>query len=299
MLVELKARFDEANNIRWAKKMKSAGVKIIYSVNALKVHAKLALVKRKHETHSYLGLLATGNLNEGTARFYTDHILLTAHPAMLKETEQLFGFLSKKKKPEKIDAINFEHLLVAQFNLQSRFSGLIDREISNAKNGLPAGITIKLNNLEEEVLINKLYEASNAGVTVNLIVRSICRLVPGVPGQSANICIKRIVDRYLEHGRVFIFHNNGRPEIFMGSADWMNRNIYRRIEVCFPVYHEDLKKQLTDILALQWEDSVQAVWIDDQLRNVPVTTLPGGVRSQEAIYHYLTGTVENLKKTVS
>ncbi|MGV3602564.1 MAG: polyphosphate kinase 1 [Dyadobacter fermentans] len=298
VLVELKARFDEANNIRWAKKMKSAGVKIIHSVNALKVHAKLALVKRRHETHSYLGLLATGNLNEGTARFYTDHILLTAHPAMLKETEQLFGFLSKKKKPEKIDVMHFEHLLVAQFNLQNRFIALIDREITNARNGLPAGITIKLNNLEEEVLINKLYEASNAGITINLIVRSICRLVPGVPGQSENIRIKRIVDRYLEHGRVFVFHNNGQPEVFMGSADWMNRNIYRRIEVCFPIYHEDLKKQLTDMLALQWADTVQAVWIDENLQNVAVTTLPGGVRSQEAIYHYLTGPVKNFKNTL-
>lgn len=297
VLVELKARFDEANNIRWAKKMKSAGVKIIHSVTALKVHAKLALVKRKHATHSHLGLLATGNLNEGTARFYTDHILLTAHPAMLKEAELLFGFLSKKKKPEKIDAMRFEHLLVAQFNLQNRFIELIDREIENAKNGLSAGITIKLNNLEEDVLINKLYEASNAGITINLIVRSICRLVPGIPGQSENIRIKRIVDRYLEHGRVFIFHNNGQPEVFMGSADWMNRNIYRRIEVCFPIYHEDLKNQLIDILALQWDDTVQAVWIDEKLHNAPVTTLPGGVRSQEAIYQYLTGAVENFKKT--
>jgi polyphosphate kinase len=296
VLVELKARFDEANNIRWAKKMKSAGVKIIHSVNALKVHAKLALVKRKHETHAYLGLLATGNLNEGTARFYTDHILLTAHPQMLRETELLFGFLSKKKKPEKTDALSFEHLLVAQFNLQKKFIELIDREIDNARKGLRTGITIKLNNLEEEVLIDKLYEASNAGIEINLIVRSICRLVPGVPGQSENIRIKRIVDRYLEHGRVFIFHNNGQPEVFMGSADWMNRNIYRRIEVCFPIYDEQLKKQLTDIIALQWDDTVQAVWIDSELRNVPVTTLPGGIRSQEAIYQHLSGTVEKFKR---
>ncbi|MCF0070604.1 polyphosphate kinase 1 [Dyadobacter sp. CY261] len=297
VLVELKARFDEANNIRWAKKMKTAGVKIIHSVNALKVHAKLALAKRKHETHAYLGLLATGNLNEGTARFYTDHILLTAHPAMLKEAEQLFGFLSKKKKPEKIDVMSFEHLLVAQFNLQNRFIELIDREIDHAKSGLPTGITIKLNNLEEEVLINKLYEASNAGIKVNLIVRSICRLVPGVPGQSENIRVKRIVDRYLEHGRVFIFHNNGQPEVFMGSADWMNRNIYRRIEVCFPIYHEDLKQQLIDILSLQWNDTVQAVWIDERLHNVAITANSDGVRSQEAIYQYLTGAVEHIRKT--
>ncbi len=287
VLVELKARFDEANNIRWAKKMKSAGVKIVHSVNALKVHAKLALVIREHSSAPHLGLLATGNLNEGTARFYTDHILLTAHQPMLQEAETLFRFLSKKKKPDSTDLIRFEHLLVAQFNLQGRFLQLIDREIEHARKGLPTGITIKLNNLEEEVLINKLYEASNAGVEIKLLVRSICRLVPGIAGQSENIKVKRIVDRYLEHGRVFIFHNNSQPEVYIGSADWMNRNIYRRIEVCFPVYDENLRAQLTQMIALQWADNVQAVMIDSELNNVPIQTAQLAIRSQEAIYKLL------------
>ncbi|BAV07796.1 polyphosphate kinase [Filimonas lacunae] len=290
VLVELKARFDEANNIRWAKKMKAAGVKILYSSNALKVHAKIALVKRKHATLPYLGLLATGNLNETTARFYTDHILLTAHQAMLAEMKQLFTFLTKRKKPEQEDAINFTHLLVAQFNLQRQFLALIDREIANAQQQLPAAITIKMNNLEEAVLIKKLYEASNAGVKITLIVRSICRLVPGIPGMSENITIKRIVDRYLEHGRVFIFHNNGTPEVYMGSADWMNRNIYRRIEVCFPVYDAAIQQQLQQIIALQTSDNVQAVWINSQLQNVPVTAEEPLIRSQEAIYQLLLNT---------
>lgn len=287
VLVELKARFDEANNIRWAKKMKSAGVKIVHSVNVLKVHAKLALVIRNHSSHPYLGLLATGNLNEGTARFYTDHILLTAHQAMLQEAETLFRFLSKKKKPDSSDIIAFQHLLAAQFNLQGKFLQLLDREVENARNGLPTGITIKLNNLEEEVLINKLYEASNAGIEIKLIVRSICRVVPGVIGQSENIKVKRIVDRYLEHGRVFIFHNNGQPEVYMGSADWMNRNIYRRIEVCFPIYNQNLKEQLIEMIALQWADNVQAVMIDSELNNVAIETTEPAIRSQEAIYRLL------------
>ncbi|GLU55412.1 polyphosphate kinase 1 [Dyadobacter frigoris] len=291
VLVELKARFDEANNIRWAQKMKAAGVRIIYSSNILKVHAKIALVKRKNPKVPYLGLLATGNLNESTARFYTDHILLTAYQPMLAEMESLFNFLRKKKKANPHPFV-FQHLLVAQFNLQTRFLEMIDREIENAKQGLSASITIKMNNLEEEVLISKLYDASNAGVKINLIVRSICRLVPGIPGQSENITIKRIVDRYLEHGRIFIFHNEGKEEVYMGSADWMNRNIYRRIEVCFPIYNEAIKKQMIELIALQWSDTVQAVLIDKNLENIPLAKESGqGVRSQEAIYKFLSGQI--------
>ncbi|TKC59046.1 polyphosphate kinase 1 [Pedobacter hiemivivus] len=259
VMVELKARFDEANNIKWAKQMKAAGVKIIYSNIDLKVHAKVALVKRAFNgTYDYLGLLATGNLNESTAKFYTDQILLTAHRPMLEELEALFGFLSKSKKaPSAEDMIEFKHLLVAQFNLQQRFLDLIQREIDHAKNGQASGITIKLNNLEEQVLITKLYEAAQAGVKIKLIVRGICCLLPGKTGLSENISVTRIVDRYLEHGRIFVFENNGNPEVFMGSADWMNRNIYSRIEVCFPVYNEELKELLLRIINLQLNDNVQ------------------------------------------
>ena len=291
VMLELKARFDEANNIKWSSKLKSAGVKIIYSSSAFKVHAKVALVKRKADgrTTSY-GLLSTGNLNETTARFYTDHVLLTANESMVKELEQLFGFLAKKKKkPSREDGISFQHLLVAQFNLQSRFLDMIEREIAHAKNGRPAMITIKLNNLEEKKLITKLYEASNAGVEVRLIVRSICCLVPGVPGQSENITVKRIVDRYLEHGRIFHFQNNGNDELYMGSADWMNRNVYSRIEVCFPIYDQQLRSELIEMLDLQWKDTVKGVELDSDLKNIRLNGEPG-IRSQEAIYNYLTPT---------
>jgi polyphosphate kinase len=243
--------------------------------------------KKKNDRTRYYGLFATGNFNENTARFYTDHILMTAHKEMLRELELLFIFLEKRKKPDSTE-IKFTHLLVAQFNLQERFLKLLEREIINAQNGLPAFVVIKLNNLEEDVLINKLYEASRAGVKIQLLVRSICRLIPGVQEMSDNICVKRIVDRFLEHGRIFWFHNNGQDELFAGSADWMNRNIYRRIEVCFPIYDEVLKNELKNMLTLQTEDNMQAVQIDEQLNNAMIEpSATKKIRSQEAIYELL------------
>jgi len=288
VLVELKARFDEANNIKWAKKMKEVGVDIIYSVTALKVHAKVALVKRQTgDRMRYSGLFSTGNFNESTAAFYTDHILMTANKEMLREVELLFIFLAKRVKPTSADLIKFNHLLVAQFNLQQVFLNLIDREIEHAKQGKPSGITIKMNNLEEKVLIDKLYEASSAGVKIEMIVRSICRLIPDVPGMSENIKVTRIVDRYLEHGRVFIFHNLGKNDVFLGSADWMNRNIYRRIEVCFPIYNEQIKQEMIDIIEIQKQDNVQAVCIDENMNNIPVKGIGTPVESQYDIYQLL------------
>jgi len=288
VLVELKARFDEANNIKWAKKMKEKGVEIVYSVTALKVHAKVALVKRKiGDRTTYTGLLATGNFNESTAAFYTDHILMTANKAILREIELLFIFLAKRVKPSSPDLIKFEHILVAQFNLQTKFLALIDREIEYAKAGREASITIKLNNLEEKILIDKLYQASQAGVKITMLVRSICRLIPGVDGMSENIKIIRIVDRYLEHGRVFIFHNLGKQDVYLGSADWMNRNIYRRIEVCFPIYDEKIKKEILEIINIQLRDNLQAVRIDENMNNVPVEKDGTLIASQHAIYEFL------------
>jgi polyphosphate kinase len=275
--------------------MKEAGVKIIYSIPGLKVHAKIGLVKKRIDGRiHYCGLLATGNLNENTARFYTDHILLTGNHELMRELELLFIFLSRRKAPRKAEPIFFEHLLVAQFNLQDRFLALIDREIAHAREGRPASVIIKMNNLEEKVLIDKLYEASQAGVRIRLLVRSICCCIPGVEGLSDNITIRRIVDRYLEHGRVFIFHNAGQDDIYLGSADWMNRNIYRRIEVCFPLYDEELKAGIRELIRLQLADTAAATAItaegeniaaDPALEGMPLP--PGAIRSQEAIFHYL------------
>ena len=290
VFVELKARFDESNNIRWAKKMKSAGVNIIYSIPELKVHAKLALLKLKKGGHSIsLGMFSTGNFNEITAGFYTDHILLTANIHLCQESESLFLFLKERKKPKIKDEIIFRHLLVAQFNLQACFLSLIDNEITNSRKGLPAGITIKLNNLEEEVLIAKLYDASRAGVPVKVIVRGICRLIPGIHGISENISIRRIVGRFLEHGRIFIFCNDNNNLVFLGSSDWMTRNIYRRIEVCFPIYEDSLKREIKDIIQFYLDDNISAVSLDEALNNTPVEIQGTEVNAQRDIFEYLNG----------
>ena len=292
VFVELKARFDEENNLKWAKKMKEAGVKIIYSIPGLKVHAKTALIKRRENGRlKYYGIFSTGNFNETTATLYTDHVLLTANAGMVRELEMLFLFFSFRVVPKKYKALQFDHLLVAQFNLQAKFLELIEQEIEWAKQGVEATISIKINNLEEQVLIKKLYEASTAGVKINLIVRGICCLVPNVPNLSENIIVTRIVDRYLEHGRIFVFGNNGNPLVFMGSSDWMNKSMYFRIEVCFPVYDEKIKKELLQILDIQLRDNVKAVTINDQMQNVRATVKSGDplVRSQQVIYETLKG----------
>lgn len=291
VFIELKARFDEENNIRWAKKMKAAGIRIIYSIPGLKVHAKIALIKtrRKGGPENY-GLFSTGNFNESTGRFYTDHVLLTAHAGMMQEVEHLFTFLKERRRPV-VGEIRFEHLLVAQFNLLESFIKLIDREIEQARNGKPARIVIKLNNLEEKVLISKLYEASRAGVKVELIVRSICCLMPGVAGMSENIRVIRIVDRFLEHGRIFLFHNAGDTKVYLGSADWMNRNIYRRIEVCFPVYDAAICQEIVRLVTMQLNDNVQAVTLDKSLSNTPVPRAAADkpIRAQENLAREIAG----------
>jgi polyphosphate kinase len=292
VIVELKARFDEANNLKWSKKLKKAGVKIIYSGLGVKVHAKIALLKHEDTRKPFIGLLATGNLNENTARIYTDHILMTSHIGLLKELFKLFQFLEKKQKPEKSDAMRFRHLLVAQFNLKTRFQKLIDNEIALAKSGNPGSIIIKLNNLEEEGMIRKLYSASKAGVKVELIVRGICCLRPGVKGLSENIRVHRIVDRYLEHGRIFIFNNNGDPLVYAGSADWMIRNIYRRIEVCFPIMNERIKRELMEMVHMQLKDNTQAVMLGADGQNIPILESGEKIRSQERIFKMLGGSLQ-------
>ncbi|HLF44802.1 MAG TPA: polyphosphate kinase 1 [Chitinophagaceae bacterium] len=290
VFVELKARFDEANNLRWSKKMKSAGIRIINSIPGLKVHAKIALVKREEEKKViYYSFLATGNFNEATSRFYTDHVFFTANIEFSQELEQLFFYLQSRLQPQEYGKLKFNHLLVSQFNMVRQFRKKIDREIENAKAGLPAHIIIKLNNLQEREMINCLYAASNAGVKVQLIARSICCLQPGIPGQSENITVRRIVDRYLEHARVFMFFNNGHPEFYMGSADWMNRNLHSRIEVVFPVNDRQLCEEINHILQLQLSDNKKAVYFKSDLSNEPVLanhTEPV-IAAQEEIYRYI------------
>jgi len=294
VFVELKARFDEANNLRWSKKMKAAGVKIINSIPRLKVHAKVALIKRvEGEQLKSYSFLATGNFNESTGRFYTDHVMFTANPDFGQELDMLFAYLQSRKQPGEYGKIPFKHLLVSQFNMIKRFNQLIDRETENAKAGKPASTIIKVNNLQERAMITRLYKASKAGVKIRMLVRSICALAPGVPGQSENISVYRIVDRYLEHARVFVFHNNGDPEYYMGSADWMNRNLHSRIEVCFPIYDHELSREIGDILEMQLTDNQKAVLLSSDVNtgsanNVRVLSAGQKPRAaQQDIYGYV------------
>ncbi len=290
VFVELKARFDEANNLRWSKRMKAAGIRIISSIPRLKVHAKVALVKRfDNKEWTNYSFMATGNFNESTGRFYTDHVFFTTKKEFGLELEMLFDYLQSRKQPSEYMKIPFRHLLVSQFNMVNRFAKLIDREIENAKAGKPARIIIKLNNLQEKGMIARLYKASKAGVKVDMLVRSICCLAPGLPKQSENISVYRIVDRYLEHARVFVFHNDGKPEYYMGSADWMNRNLHSRIEVVFPIYDPELSKQLEDILDFQLKDTRKAVLLDADFNNIRIAPKEGEapVAAQEAIYRYV------------
>jgi polyphosphate kinase len=292
VFVELKARFDEANNLRWSKKMKAAGIKIINSIPGLKVHAKVALVRRMEnkELINY-SFLATGNFNEATGRFYTDHVFFTANKDFGQELEWLFEYLQSRKQPGEYMKIPFRHLLVSQFNMVKRFEKLIEREIKNAKKGRPASIIIKLNNLQEKNMVELLYKAARAGVKIDLIVRSVCGFAPGIVGQSENVTVTRIVDRYLEHPRVFVFHNNGEPLYFMGSADWMNRNLHSRIEVVFPLYDKVLCEEIKQILTLQLRDNSKAVHLKSTMENRRIQPLYGDpvIAAQESIYNYVKG----------
>jgi len=283
VFVELKARFDEENNLKWAEKMQQEGVKIIYSIPGLKVHAKMALaVRDAGEGQQEFAFLGTGNFNEKTASIYADHGLLTCHKGITSEISRVFKFLYKRK-----DVGKLKHLLVSQFNIVDRLKGMIDREIDHAKKGEMGHVIIKLNNLEESGMIDKLYEASNAGVKIELIIRGICGVIPGIAGMSENITIRRIVDRYLEHARIFMFHNNGDDELYMGSADWMSRNLFKRVEVVFPIYDAEAKLEIKKMISLQLQDNVKARRIDQHHNNLPIAPQKAEVRSQTAFYKWL------------
>ncbi|MCW3116004.1 MAG: Polyphosphate kinase [Chitinophagaceae bacterium] len=284
--IELKARFDEANNIAWSKKMKKAGITIIYSIPGIKVHTKIALiVKRTDGVKKTYSIIGTGNFNEVTASQYTDHILLTTREDINSELMALFRFIEKREKPYPGNTQLFKKILVSQFNMNEKFEKLIFNEIKQVQKTGYGLIRIKLNNLEEPGMINLLYKASAAGVKIQLIVRSICCLIPQVSGLSMNIEVKRIVDRYLEHTRIFIFGKDADAKVIIGSADWMTRNLYHRIEVCAQVTDAGCKKELLDYFNLQWRGTEKLAYIN-KLKN---GSEPENVsyNAQESIYEYL------------
>lgn len=289
VFVELKARFDEENNFLSSELMQQAGVKIIYSLPGLKVHAKLAYVRKRSNNpddplkgYAYLG---TGNFNEKTARIYSDKGLLTSNKNIIKDIDEIFCVLEGKPYTR-----DFRHLLVTQFNMVPEIHKLIEREIAIVKEGGIGRIILKMNSLEDKGIIKALYRASEAGVKIDLIIRGICCLIPNQP-YSKNITVTRIVDAYLEHARVWYFFSGGDERIYLTSADCMSRNLHRRIEVAFPVYSEPLKRQIVGILNIQLADNQSAVWLDENLQNVFKRELASPnetpVRAQQAIYEYL------------
>ncbi|QCR23753.1 polyphosphate kinase 1 [Pontibacter sp. SGAir0037] len=280
VVVELKARFDEASNIFWAGKLQKAGANVILGVPDLKVHSKLGLIVRNEDGKlARYAYLSTGNYNEDTSKIYCDHALFTSDRRLTKDVEKVFNYFIDQQ-PDK----NFEHLLVAPLTMREKFAELVDREINNARQGLPASMILKMNALQDESMIRKLYKASQAGVKIQLIVRGICCLIPGIEGLSELISVRSIVDRYLEHARVYIFHNNGKEEYYIASADWMTRNLNRRVEVAFPIYQEDIRKEMRALIDFQLADDMKARNVDNTYAQ-PVA--PTHLRAQYATYHYL------------
>lgn len=286
--IELKARFDEANNIKWSRVMKQAGVKLIYSEPSIKVHSKIALIKKNiNDVSSRFAVLSTGNFNEVTATFYTDHVLMTAVPGVCNELELLFGFLQKKKQDKQKKKIEFSELFVSQFNLIDGFEKLINDEIEKVKAGGKGRVRIKVNNLEEPYFINLLYKASKAGVAVELIVRSICCLIPEKECISENISVKRIVDKYLEHTRIFIFGEDEDALVSIGSSDLMTRNLRRRIEVCINVKDDYCRQQLLHYFNLQWSDNTKATRTLSNMEQLRIQPEGTAHNAQTEIYNYL------------
>lgn len=274
VVIELFARFDEESNIKWSKRLQEAGVEVIFGVEGLKIHSKLVHISCKGGDIACIG---TGNLHEGNAKVYTDYMMMTARPQIVREVKKVFDFIQKPFKP-----VKFRELLVSPNEMKPKILRLISEEIRNAREGAEAWIKVKINHITDEDIIRKLYEASQAGVRIELLVRGNCSLVPGLPGISENIYAKGVIDTYLEHSRILIFANGGVPKYYLGSADWMPRNLINRIEVLTPVYDDDLKKDLERTVDYGMKDTTNARVIDGKGTNKITGDEP--FRSQEELY---------------
>ena len=281
VVIELLARFDEASNINWSKRMQEAGIKVIFGVEGLKVHSKIVHIGMKRGAD--IACISTGNFHEGNARTYTDCMLMTASRRLVKDVDSVFGFIERPYTP-----VRFKELLVSPNEMKNRFVALINNEIKNRKSGKPAYIKIKINHITDPVMVEKLYEASCAGVDIDLLVRGNCSLVPGIPGVSDHIRIAGIIDRYLEHSRIFVFAAGGEERVFIGSADWMPRNLDNRVEVVTPVYDPEVKEEMKRIVDFGLRDTLQARIVDGEGKNLFKQPDEGGqpFRSQEALYEY-------------
>jgi polyphosphate kinase len=290
--IELRARFDETANIGYAEQLQEEGVKLIFGVPGLKVHSKICLIEREeHDRIQRYGLISTGNFNETTGRIYTDYTLFTANDKILKELNMVFDFFETSYKINK-----YKHLIVSPHYTESVFKKLIEQEIENVKRGKEGYIKIKMNSLTSYKMVDKLYEASRAGVKVKMIVRGICCLIPGVKGMSENIEAISIVDKFLEHPRLFIFGNGGDPLVYISSADWMTRNIENRVEVGCPIYDPEIRQELIDTFEISWRDNVKARRFNQHQDNCYVRNNKPKVRSQFAVYDYYVDKLAEKKK---
>jgi polyphosphate kinase len=280
--IELQARFDEQANINYAELMQGEGIQMIFGVPGLKVHCKACMITRREEGKlKRYGFISTGNFNESTAGIYTDYTLFTADKRILKEVERVFEFFEVNYKQHR-----YEHLLVSPSFLRGRIEQLVLREIAFAKAGKKAFIRLKLNSFSDFKMIDLFYEASQAGVQIELIIRGICCLVPGVKGMSENIKAISVVDRYLEHPRVYYFYNGGDTAVYISSADFMQRNLDSRVEIACPIYDEDIKKEILETLDICWKDNVKARILDEGQSNAYINNAGSKVRSQYATYEY-------------
>jgi polyphosphate kinase len=291
VILELQARFDEENNIYWANTLKENGARVIYGLQDLKIHSKLMQIARiSNRQEQLITYVGTGNFNEKTAEIYGDLSLLTSNVLISREVKKVFRLLENN-----MERGLFKQLLVSPFNARRKIVALIDLEIKNAKNGLPSLIRLKLNNLTDRKMIEKLYEASQAGVKIEMIIRGICCLIPGVKGQSENITAISIVDRYLEHTRFMIFCNNQKPLYYISSADWMERNLDKRIEVAVPILSSELQAEIDTIFNYQWRGSVKSRLFRKDLKNVYRKAVGKPFHAQLELYNYY----KNLSESIS
>lgn len=273
-VVELLARFDEESNIKWSKRMQEEGVNVIFGVEGLKIHSKLLYIESKKGNIACIG---TGNFHEGNAKIYTDYLMMTARPKIVNEVAKVFDFIDRPFSP-----FRFSELLVSPNSMKSRILRMLDTEIKNAGEGKEAWVKIKINHITDTDMVTKLYQASKAGVKIDIVIRGNCSLVPGIKGLSENIRCVGIIDRYLEHSRILIFANGGKPRYFLGSADWMPRNLLNRIEVLTPVYDEELQADLMRTISYGMRDTTNGRFVDGKGTNNFVEGEP--FRSQQELY---------------
>ena len=283
-VVEVQARFDEEANIRWAKQLQDEGIQVIYGVPGLKVHSKLCLISRNENGKNVrYANITTGNYNEATSLVYSDDALFTGDTKITNEVEHVFEFFERNYKVH-----TYKHLILSPLSTRKKFLRMIENETDTADKGKPASIFLKMNSLVDEEMIEALYKASKAGVKIRIIVRGICALVAGMEGVSENIEVISIIDKFLEHSRIFIFENEGEPLYYFSSADWMTRNLDSRIEVSCPVYDKKIQKEIRDIMEIQWKDNVKARVVDPLLKNEHRSSAAKRiVRAQDSIYNYL------------